>query len=236
MVFPSSFFGKLILAKTYPGRVKEVLEKYSTPEALVSLLDESGIKRAVLLAEYSPGVTRTVTNEEVAKICRAAPRFIPFACINPNYMADPLGVFVQSIEQLGCRGLKLLPSYQNWSPIDHRMYPVYDAAQEMGIPLLFHTGSSVFKRTHNRYADPIWLDDIAAEFPKLILVQAHSDRGFWYEQAFFISRLRENVFMEISGLPPNNLLKYFPDFERNADKIIFGSDWPSTAKTRSACQ
>ena len=32
--------------------------------------------------------------------------------------------------------------------------------------------------------------------------------------------------MEISGLPPKNLLNYFPDLEENADKIVFGSDWP----------
>ena len=35
-----------------------------------------------------------------------------------------------------------------------------------------------------------------------------------------------SVYMEISGLPPQNLLKYFPELEKNADKIIFGSDWP----------
>ena len=32
--------------------------------------------------------------------------------------------------------------------------------------------------------------------------------------------------MEISGLPPQNLLKYFPELEKNSDKVIFGSDWP----------
>jgi predicted TIM-barrel fold metal-dependent hydrolase len=33
--------------------------------------------------------------------------------------------------------------------------------------------------------------------------------------------------MDVTGLPPKNLLKYFPDLEKNKDKIIFGSDWPS---------
>lgn len=36
------------------------------------------------------------------------------------------------------------------------------------------------------------------------------------------------MYMEISGLPVRNLLKYFPEFERNPDKIIFGSDWSGT--------
>jgi predicted TIM-barrel fold metal-dependent hydrolase len=54
----------------------------------------------------------------------------------------------------------------------------------------------------------------------------HSGRGFWYEEAFLLSRLHKNLYMEISGLPPKRLLTYYPEFERNADKIIFGSDWP----------
>jgi len=27
-------------------------------------------------------------------------------------------------------------------------------------------------------------------------------------------------------LPPQKLLGYYPDFQKNTDKIIFGSDWP----------
>jgi len=55
---------------------------------------------------------------------------------------------------------------------------------------------------------------------------AHSGRGLWYEKAFFLSRLHPNLFLEISGLPPKNLLNYFPDMEKNIDKFIYGSDWP----------
>ena len=33
--------------------------------------------------------------------------------------------------------------------------------------------------------------------------------------------------MEIAGLPPQRLLHYLPDLERVADKVLFGSDWPS---------
>jgi len=55
---------------------------------------------------------------------------------------------------------------------------------------------------------------------------AHSGRGFWYDRAFFISKIHKNLYMEISGLPPKKLLQYFPELEKNADKVIFGSDWP----------
>jgi len=55
---------------------------------------------------------------------------------------------------------------------------------------------------------------------------AHSGRGFWYDQCYFLSRLHRNVYMDITGLPPQKLLTYFPELDRNGDKVIFGSDWP----------
>ena len=70
------------------------------------------------------------------------------------------------------------------------------------------------------------LDEVAVNFPELRIVMAHSGRGFWYDRAFFLSKLHNNLYMEISGLPPQNLLHYFPELEVNSDKIIFGSDWP----------
>ena len=45
-------------------------------------------------------------------------------------------------------------------------------------------------------------------------------------EAFALSRLHKNVYMEVSGLPPQKLLTYFPELERIAHKIIYGSDWP----------
>jgi predicted TIM-barrel fold metal-dependent hydrolase len=55
---------------------------------------------------------------------------------------------------------------------------------------------------------------------------AHSGRGFWYDRAFFLSKLHPNLYMELSGLPPAKLMGYFPELARNTDKVIFGSDWP----------
>jgi len=67
---------------------------------------------------------------------------------------------------------------------------------------------------------------VASDFPDLFLIMAHGGRGFWYERAFFLSRLHPNLYLEVSGLPPANLLIYFPEMEDNIDKFIYGSDWP----------
>ena len=84
----------------------------------------------------------------------------------------------------------------------------------------------MFKGTRLKYCAPIYLDDVAVDFPDLNLIMAHSGRGFWYEQCFSLSRLHKNVHMDITGLPPQKLLSYFPELDKNGDKVIFGSDWP----------
>jgi hypothetical protein len=104
---------------------------------------------------------------------------------------------------------------------------LYALAQEERLPVLVHTGSSVFKGSKIKYADPIYLDEVTTDFPDLVILMAHGGRGVWYERAFFLSRIHPNLYVEISGLPPKKLLNYFPDMENNIDKFVYGSDWPA---------
>jgi uncharacterized protein len=65
------------------------------------------------------------------------------------------------------------------------------------------------------------------DFPELVIVIAHGGRPLWMEQAFFLVRRFPNVFMDVSSIPPKAILKYVPRLEEVADKVIYGSDWPS---------
>jgi predicted TIM-barrel fold metal-dependent hydrolase len=199
----------------------------SSPEAMLDYLDEQGIDYAVALAETNPLISGTSPNERVAEFCRASDRLIPFANINPYITADLASELRHCVNDLGCRGLKLYPTYQHFYVNDSRLYPMYAEAQRLGVPILVHTGSSVFRGARLKYGDPLYVDDVVVDFPELVIVMAHSGRGFWYEAAFFLAQLHQNVYMEITGLPPLKLPTYFPNLEKNADKIIFGSDWPA---------
>ena len=203
------------------------LAKYNDPVKFSNYLETSGADYGVILAEYCPIATGVSTNDHVYNFCKDQERLIPFGCINPYLLSNPAAEVEHLVKDLGFKGLKLYPSYCLFYPTDPIMYPVYTKAQELGIPIMMHTGSSVFYGTRIKYADPIFFDDLAVDFPDLTLLMAHSGRGFWYEKAFFLSRLHKNVYMEITGLPPHRLLTYFPEFERNADKIVFGTDWPA---------
>ena len=198
----------------------------ASPEGLLQFMDEQGIDYVVALAEMNTMVTGVSLNDRVAEFCRGSERLVPFANINPYVTFNQVSELERCVTKLGVKGLKLYPTYQHFYPNDNKLFPIYERAQELSIPVMVHTGSSVFPGSLMKYGDPLFLDEVAVFFPRLKIIQSHAGRGFWYDRAFFLAGLHENVYMDITGLPPQNLLKYFPDLERNADKIIFGSDWP----------
>ena len=198
----------------------------ASPESLLQFMDEQGIDYVVALAEINTMVTGVSINDRVAEFCRRSERLIPFANINPYVTFNQVAELERCVTKLGVKGLKLYPTYQHFYPNDNKLFPIYERAQEFSIPVMIHTGSSVFPGSLMKYGDPLFLDEIAVFFPRLKIIQSHAGRGFWYDRAFFLAGLHENVYIDITGLPPQNLLKYFPDLERNADKIVFGSDWP----------
>jgi predicted TIM-barrel fold metal-dependent hydrolase len=202
--------------------LKDVL----TPEGMTRYLRQNGVDYAVALAELNPITTGMMLNEKVAELCRGTECLIPFCNINPFLVGDLAGELARYVTGMGFRGLKLYPTYQYFYPNDSRLYPLYAKAQELRIPVMIHTGSSVFRGARIKYGDPLDIDDVAVDFPDLTLLMVHSGRGFWYDRAYFLAKLHPNVYMEISGLPPQKLLDYFPELERVADKVIFGSDWP----------
>jgi predicted TIM-barrel fold metal-dependent hydrolase len=206
----------------------EFYEKYEQmidPKKFALYLKKQNIEKAVILPEISPITTGVVSNEYVLEFCQDEGVFIPFCTVNPSLASYPAQEAKKFI-RMGAKGIKLYPSYNHFYPNESSLYPLYSLAEELGFPVLIHTGSSVFKGAKIKYADPLHLDDVASDFPQLKLLMAHSGRGFWYDKAFFLSRIHENLYLEISGLPPQNLLDYFPDMEKNIDKFVFGSDWP----------
>ncbi|NLP30603.1 MAG: amidohydrolase [Clostridiales bacterium] len=202
-------------------------KKYSSPENFVQLMDYNKVDYSVILAEIAPLTSGIASNERVEAFCRGNPRLIPFCTLNPYIHPNMAKMLEDLCQNHGFKGIKLYPSYNHFYPNDNMMYPLYSLAERLGIPVLFHTGTSIFSNSRLKYSDPIYIDDIAVDFPNLKIVMAHGGRGPWYDLALTLVRLHENVFIEISGLPPKKLLEYFPSMERFSNKFIFGSDWPA---------
>jgi predicted TIM-barrel fold metal-dependent hydrolase len=214
------------------GDMDQAMEAMSNAGAMEDMLHENGVDYAVILAEQSPITTGIMSNEAVAELCKGREMLIPFCSVNPALVTSPADELERLVGEMGFQGLKLYPTYQHFYADDRRLYPLYARAQDLGIPVMIHTGSSVFHGARLKYGDPIYLDDVAVDFPELTLLAVHSGRGFWYDAAFFLAQLHPNLYMEIAGLPPQRLLDYFPRLERLADKVIFGSDWPGVPSIR----
>jgi uncharacterized protein len=210
-----------------------IVEYCRSPKAFLAYMDQCGIDRAVLINYVAPkviGFTSGV-NEWVAEYCKADPkRLIPCGSLHPrhttNVMAD-----VEQIVRLGIRMIKIHPPHQLLFPNEYlgghkELEIIYRAAEGNGIPVMFHTGTSIFPGARNKYGDPIYLDDVAVDFPKMKILMAHGGRPLWMDTSFFLVRRHPNVYLDISGIPPKALLRYFPRIEEIASKTLFGTDWP----------
>ena len=210
------------------------VEKYTaSPAAFLAFLDEAGIERAGLINYVSPDVIGfpTEVNDWCAKYCSAAPdRLIAFGSVHPKYVPDA-GAEVERLKKIGIRGLKVHPSHQLFAPNAYRdgfgpLAAMYEKAQELAIPIMIHTGTSIFPGARNLYAQPLLADDVGVDFPDLVVILAHGGRPLWMEEAFFLVRRHKNMYIDISGIPPQKLMEYFPRIEEIADKVLFGTDWP----------
>ncbi len=210
------------------------VERYSqSPADFLNFLDSLEIERAGLINYVSPdimGFTPDV-NDWIAKYCAAEPRrLLAFGSVHPRHVPDA-GAEVDRLARLGIRGLKLHPSHQAISPNAYRdgygpLAAVYERAQAHRMPVMIHTGTSIFPGARNVHAQPILADDVSIDYPELVVILAHGGRPLWMDEAFFLVRRHRNMYMDISGIPPQRLLEYFPRLAEIADKVLFGTDWP----------
>lgn len=212
----------------------QVWELVKEPRRFVALLDREGIERAGLINYVAPtvmGFTEEI-NDWVASYARDfRDRLLPFGGLDPTTGRDPDRAMARLIQELKLAAVKLHPPHQLFYPNQYRdglkaLEVIYRTAEQARLPIMIHTGTSIFPGARNQYADPIYVDDVAVDFPNLPLIVAHGGRPLWMETAVFLLRRHANVYMDISSIPPQNLLKYFPKLEDLSGKILWGSDWP----------
>ena len=206
----------------------------ASPDRLLRFLDAQGIDRACLINYVAPdtlGLSDAV-NDWVLRYCRGhADRLLAVGSVHPRLSKDP-GGDARRLFDAGLAMIKLHPPHQLFSPGDYRrgdgrLDAIYSAAEEAWRPVMFHTGTSTFPPARNRYADPMPIDDVAVDHPKLKIVLAHSGRPLYCDTAAFLARRHPNVFLEVSGIPPRRLLEYLPRLPELAHKTLWGTDWPS---------
>lgn len=146
-------------------------------------------------------------NEELAEFVRLAPdRFQAWGSVADPTAADAAGV-VRRFRAWGLRGLKLYPPVQRFQANDRAVYPVYEAAAEQGLPVLYHFGITVAPIYDLAYANPLPLSSVARDFPEITFGIAHCGAGFLRE-ALFLAYHTENIWTDTSGT--NNWREFTP--------------------------
>ena len=200
-------------------------------------LDLAGLEKAVVLpmdASASAGAV-VWTNEQIAELCRMSARFIGFASVDPRG-ANASGELERAVRNLGLRGLKLNPAMQRFYADDALAYPLYETARDLGIPILFHAGMSWEPGSRLQYGNPMHLENVAADFPKLRIVLAHLAWP-WVVEAVALALKYPNVYLDTSALyfdNPRDFLRFamthqvpLTVFERSLRKqLVFGSNYP----------
>jgi predicted TIM-barrel fold metal-dependent hydrolase len=192
---------------------------------------------AVIFTVDSESVTGRppVSNEEVLEAAAANPDvLIPFASIDPAKGRRGVLEARRLIADYGVRGFKFHPNLQAFFPNDRKAYPLYEEIAAAGLPALFHSGHSGIGSglpggggIRLKYSNPMYVDDVAADFPELPIVLAHPSFP-WQDEAISVALHKQQVYIDLSGWSP----KYFPPqlvHYANTllrDRVLFGSDYP----------
>lgn len=198
-------------------------------------MDEAGVDVSVIVGIDAETTFRyRVSDDLVAETVQRYPdRFIGFAGADPHKGKLACDGLEKAVKELGLKGLKLLPHLARMRPDDPAMYPLYETAAGLNIPVLFHTGTQFHTGTKIKYCRPLFLDDVAVDFPGLTIIMAHF--GYpWFHEALSVVLRNPNVYFNIAGWSPKRIPE---DVIRQINgplrhKALFGSDYPLLTRVR----
>ena len=229
---------KLTDSQQAMGRYFRYQPQHQTVPEMAEMYRKLKMAFVVFTVDSEKGASRKITNEEIAELAHQnSDVAIPFASISPHRGKEGVAQARRLIKDFGVRGFKFHPSVQDFFPNDRLAYPLYEAIAEAKLPALFHTGQTgVGANTKGgggirlKYSNPLYLDDVAVDFPDMPIVLAHPSFP-WQEEALSVATHKPQVYIDLSGWSP----KYFPPLLVQyantllKDKILFGSDYPVIA-------
>ena len=228
-----------------PTSVKEVERNIlptifdSDGKIIISKMDEAGIEKTVILCiDFGlkmdlPDKAIEERNRRLAEIARRNPeRLIVFCGVAPQ-RENALGLFRKAVEEWGMKGLKLEPLSNEFRASDRLVYPFYEIASELNLPIMFHSGPRGSEFEESEWTHPKHLDKVLADFPRLNIIAAHMSFAWWRELVE-IAKTRQNLFCDFSAYQLAASLNYgqFCHVLRRVldgfgmHRVMFGTDGP----------
>jgi len=219
---------------------EEVKNTYADPtgERLIARMDAAGIDVTAFCAVDNSSLRRNTyeivkdLNQRIAAIADQSPsRLMAFAGIDPR-RPEALDLLEYCIDELGMKGLKIHPDH-GYYPNSPEVYRMLEFLQEKGGILLTHTGPAAPPDKAGKYTHPLLLDEVAVDFPDLVIIAAHMGQYWWREwagSAYYQPNLYGDL-AEWQILAKRNLTFFRRELRTiidicGAEKILFGSDGP----------
>jgi hypothetical protein len=223
------------------GRYFRYQPQHQTVPEMAEMYRKLKMAFVVFTVDAEKGASRKITNEEIAELAhKNSDVAIPFASIDPHRGEEGVRQARRLIRDFGVKGFKFHPTVQEFYPNERLAYPLYEVIAEAKLPALFHTGQTgVGAGTRGgggirlKYSNPIYLDDVAVDFPDMPIILAHPSFP-WQEEALSVATHKPQVYIDLSGWSP----KYFPPILVQyantllKDKMLFGSDYPVMSPER----
>jgi len=203
-------------------------------------MDTARIEKAVILPIdcSTTRKCRMFSNEQISKLCADNSRFIGFASVDPHKdnAAEELDY---AITKLRLNGLKLDPGLQEFYPNDRKLaYALYEVSNKLRIPVMIHAGMSWETGAMMKYSRPIFIEDVAHDFPKLKIIITHFGWP-WVLDSVALALKYSNVYIDTAAVylhKPEEFLKFImtkqipPGAVETSlrTKILFGSNYPRT--------
>lgn len=193
----------------------------------VGLMDAAGVSQGLLSAWHGPQGA-LISNDEVhALVQRHSDRFIGIGSVDISRPMEAVREARRCVRQLGFKGIRIIPWLWNLPPNDRRYYPVYAECVELGVPFLLQVGHTGPLRPSEPGRPIPYLDDVALEFPELVIVGGHI--GYpWTNEMIALATKYENVYIDTSAYIPKRFPRELVDYMRGSGrkKVMFGTNYP----------
>ena len=192
----------------------------------IQSMDAAGVSLSLISAWEAPR-NSMISNDEVAGFVSEAPdRLVGIGSVDISKPMQAVAEVKRCVNELGFKGIRVLPWLWELPPTDRLFYPVYTACCDLGVPFctqIGHTGPLM----SSEVGRPIYLDRVALDFPDLTIVGGHI--GYpWTDEAIAVATKHANVYIDTSAytIPryPTQLLEYLKTNGRS--KVLFGTNYP----------
>ena len=191
-----------------------------SPEALLESGGAIGVRKYLVCSTATRPGQVTAINDFIRESCAAHPEFLGFGTLHPGY--EDIPGEARRIRELGLRGVKLHPDFQQFFIDDPAAFPIYQSCQELGLPILFHTGDERYD-----WSAPARMAEVARRYPGLTCIAAHFG-GYNHWQDVELYRDLPNVWFDTSSalfkLPQERALHLISLMGHR--RFLFGTDFP----------